>query len=138
MTDKNKLQEIIVLSTCDFQYLYNFIQNVKDYYPKLSEQETKKKVLEVIKILLEKRILDIYNFSDEKKWEFSIEKSIKRINKIWFKEAGYVDFINMIFFKRQEWFYEELKSKGYNFQDNWFKYVSKSTWLKDLLKIDKQ
>lgn len=134
--DKEKLQKVVITSACDFQYLYHFVQNVKEVYPDLPEETLKQKVLNVINILLQKKIIAIHNLHDEKKWNLTIEQSLKKINEIWFKGAKYPDFINMMFFKYQDWFYQKLRKEGYDFKSNWVEYVQKNEWLEEILKID--
>jgi len=138
MNNLNKTQQLVIEGVSEYEYLYHFVQNVKIVYPNLCEEEIKKKTLQVIYILLKKKILTINNVFDKKKWDLPIDDSIIKIQKIWFSGASYPDFINMMFFTTQEWFYEKLKKKGYNFQDNWVEYVNDNNWLKKTLKIKKE
>ena len=55
---------------------------------------------------------------------------------MWFKGASYIDFLNMVFFTRTEWFYQKLLKEGYNFKDNWQEYVENNPPLKKILEIN--
>lgn len=136
MTEIEKMQSIIIDSSCHFEYLYSIIDNVKEFYPDLEEQEIKSKVLKIIKILLCKNILSVGSTETYDFFDLTINDCIEKIDRIWFVGASYVDFLNMVFFSRTESFYQKLKMEGYNFEDNWLNYVSDNVWLKEILKIN--
>jgi len=127
---------MVIESACDFEYLENFRSIIQKNYPRLSENEQREKALELIEILLKKRLLDVCNIENDSKWDITIEEIMRRIDKIWVKGASYIDLISTVYFKRQEWFYKKLHSSGYNFTNNWVNYVSNNTWLRELLSID--
>ena len=138
MKELNRLQRIVIDSACHFEYLYNFIQNVKEHYPEESEEKLRERALITIEILLKKKILEVYDVESNKKIGESVEENIRRISGMWFDEATYKDFIKMVYFSRQEWFYDKLKNTGYDFLSDWFEFVSQNLWLKEMLKIRNQ
>lgn len=121
--DKSIMQEMLIEGAIDFEYLSNLKSIVKEYYPVLSEKKLKEKTLEFIKILLEKKLLDIYTSKFNTKWNLSVEESIDKIDAIWKENASYTELISLIYFTRQKWFYQKLKSSGYDFMTDWKKFV---------------
>ncbi|WP_299119227.1 hypothetical protein [uncultured Tenacibaculum sp.] len=136
MTEIEKIQSIIIDNSCHFEYLYSFIENVKEFYPNLKEQEIKSKVLNIIKILLSKKILRVGSAETYEYFDLPLNECIEKIDKIWFEGASHIDFLNMVFFSRTKWFYQKLEKEGYNFKDNWQEYVENNLWIKKILEIN--
>ncbi|EAQ48230.1 hypothetical protein [Leeuwenhoekiella blandensis] len=129
------LQYLVNICSCEFEFIYHFTQNVKECYPKASEQEVKSISLILMGLLLEKKFLQVYDFYSQEPLGSTTEDSLETIDNLWFEGASYIDFISLVNFTLQEWFVNLLKEKGYNFQDNWLEYISEHLWLQDLLRI---
>ncbi|MGG8498145.1 hypothetical protein ACQY1Q_17225 [Tenacibaculum sp. TC6] len=129
----DKTKKIILICSNEHEYIYNFIQNVTEVFPEFSEDEIKNKVLDIIYYLLYKNILIMKNHKNEEAYKLTPDESIDLINQMWFKGASYIDFINMVFFEKQEWFIKELKKMGYNFKDNWIDFSKNNLFLNTLL-----
>ena len=128
------LQELVICCSSDFEFLYNFEENVKECFPKAKGKTIKNYSLLVIGLLLDKKLLQVYDFYSQEPLGLKTEDSLKTIDNLWFEGASYIDFISLVNFTRQEWFVNLLIEKGYNF-DDWITYVNENIWLQDLLKI---
>lgn len=66
--------------------------------------------------MLENDLIRVGNEWDNKKliyWNLSNMEVLKKIDEMWFENAEYPDFMEMVWFGFQEWYIEALKKEGY-------------------------
>lgn len=98
------------------EYLWDIISIIKNNDKFISKAETKKNTLNYITIMLKNNMVKVGNEWENKKliyWDLSNEEILKKIDLMWFDDAEYPDFLNMVWFGYQEWYIKALKKEGY-------------------------
>jgi len=98
------------------EYLWDIIAVIKNDNKYISENVLKHFTLAYVAEMIEKEIIHVGNewISNNtlKYWELSKEEVINKIDEMWFKNAEYPDFLEMVWFGYQNWYIEALKNVG--------------------------
>lgn len=112
------------------EYLWDIISIIKNDNKYISDELLRKFTLSYINEMITKDIIYIGSEWDKEKrlikWVKPKEQIMNDINKMWFKNATYPDFLEMIWFGYEEWYAKKLNSLGFG-KDNtlWRDFVTK-------------
>lgn len=109
-----------------FDFIYGLGYSDKDLQRLEDRNKIKKEVLLVIKFLLEIDVIKVktwLNKTESKEVNDFVNQSIEEINKVWFVNASYPDFYNMVLFGPSDWYYDALKNIGFTETTDWKVFV---------------
>lgn len=94
------------------------------------EKQIKEKSLFIIAKLLDLKVIYIGNeWTTDKtilKWNLPFKEIIEKIDEMWFKDAQFPDFYEMIFIGYEEWYIKALEKKGLSSAKNWKEFVNQN------------
>lgn len=109
----------------DFIYLLDYSDN--DLKSVQQGKKIKFEVIDVIKKLLDLKIILIYSWCNNPELNnknLTIEETIFHIETIWFNGATFPDFYGMVMFGTQKWYADKLWEIGMTHTTNWESFVN--------------
>lgn len=109
-----------------FDFIYQLGYSDKDLKKLKGRKKIKKEVLEVLQYLIELDILSVklwLHKPELNKKRISTNQTINEIDKVWFINARYPDFYNMVLFGVPDWYYKSLKKNGFSETMDWKTFV---------------
>ena len=107
----------------DYIYLLGYTDNASN------DWKARHIVLSVLKHLLELDIIYIYSWYNQpelKGKRMTIDEIIKKIDNLWFENAIFPDFYNMVMFGSKKWYIEALRKLGMTHTTNWEAFVKET------------
>lgn len=124
------------------EHLWDFIAAVLDEKNEKysARKETKKEVLKIIAKQLKFKLLyagnNWRNQSAIERWDLTNDEVMKKIDEIWFENAKYPDFFNMVWFRYEDWYKNKIEELGMTQTTNWKDFVKNKIgdleqWIED-------
>ncbi|WP_290468899.1 hypothetical protein [Lacinutrix sp. MedPE-SW] len=111
----------------DFGYgvnsLSDILQSLGYNIENLNSSSGKTEAIDAIGQLLEKEIIYVLHWGKHhniiKNLDLNYKQTLIFINEIWFENANYSDFLDMVTFKYTDWYYNKLKEAGIDVNTDW-------------------
>ena len=128
MIDKDvfKGKNINLFSPYSNELLYDYIYSLEYTDEASKDWKARHVVLSVLKTLFELDVIYVYKWYNQpelKNKKLTINETIIKIDDIWFENAIYPDFYNMVMFGSQKWYVDALEKIGMTHTTNWENFV---------------